>query len=300
MRRRLRIIINPVAGTGRQRKAARLLDARLDRDRFDADVVYTEYQRHAHELAKEAVNLGYDAVVIVGGDGSINEVGSALAGTDVALGIIPAGSGNGLAGSLGVPLNLTKAVDNINSYLLRTIDTGTANGIPFMNVAGAGFDAYVANKFHKAKMRGLWKYLLVGLSSLGEYRPQKYVFEADGRRFERTANVISVANSPQYGNNALIAPKAKVDDGMLDLVICNDTTMLNSIGLIIRLFLHNIDQSPLVKTMQCRELTITQERNDTSHLDGDPFELGQIIRYAVKPLSLKVIVPNGQEYAQRA
>jgi diacylglycerol kinase (ATP) len=300
MKLRLRIIINPVAGTGKQRKAARLLETQLNRERFDADVVYTEYHRHAHELAKEAVALKYDAVVIVGGDGSINEVGSALAGTDVALGIIPAGSGNGLAGSLGVPLKINRAIENINRYHLRTIDTGTANGIPFMNVAGVGFDAYVANKFHKAKMRGLWKYFLVGIRSLGEYKPQRFVFEADGRKFERVANVISVANSPQYGNNALIAPKAKVDDGMLDLVICNDTTMLNSIGLIIRLFLRNIDQSPLVKTMQCKELTITQERADPSHLDGDPFELGQTIRYEVKPMSLKVIVPDGKEDTHRA
>jgi diacylglycerol kinase (ATP) len=300
MKVKLRIIINPVAGTGKQRKAAKLLETELDRHRFDADIVYTEYHRHAHLLAQESVANGYHAVVIVGGDGSINEVGSALAGTDVALGIIPAGSGNGLAGSLGVPLNIAKAVANINTFRLRTIDTGTANGIPFMNVAGVGFDAYVANKFHKAKMRGLWKYFLVGIRSLGEYSPQKYIFEADGKRFERTANVISIANSPQYGNNALIAPNAKVDDGMLDLVICNDTTMINSLGLIIRLFLHNIDKSPLVDTVRCRQLTITQERNDSSHLDGDPFELGQVIRYEVRPMSLKVIVPDGKEYTQRA
>lgn len=300
MKVRLRIIINPVAGTGRQKKAAKLLDRMIDRHRFDMDVVYTEYHRHAHELAKEAVARHYDAVVIVGGDGSINEVGSALAGTQVALGIIPAGSGNGLAGSLGVPLNIAKAVENINHFRLRTIDTGTANGIPFMNVAGMGFDAYVANKFHKAKLRGLWKYFLVGIRSLGEYRPQKYLFEADGQRFERTANVISIANSPQYGNNALIAPNAKVDDGMLDLVICNDTTMLNSLGLIIRLFLHNIHESPLVDTVRCRNLVITQERNDNSHLDGDPFELGQSVRYEVRPMSLNVIVPDGKAATERA
>lgn len=294
-RRKLRIIINPVSGTGKQKKAARLLNERLDSERFDAETVYTEYHRHAHELAKEAVQQGCDAVVIVGGDGSINEVGSALAGTGVALGIIPAGSGNGLAGSLQVPLNIAKAVENLNNYRIRTIDTGIANGIPFMNVAGVGFDAYVANKFHKAKLRGLWKYFLVGIRSLSEYRPQRFIFEADGRKFERVANVISVANSPQYGNNALIAPNALVDDGMLDLVICNDTTMLNSLGLIIRLFLHNIHKSPLVKTVRCKELTIIQERNDPSHLDGDPFELGQKLHFTVNPLSLKVIVPNGKE-----
>lgn len=292
MKKRLRIIINPVSGTGKQKKAERLLRERLDNTRFDVDIVFTEYRKHAQTLAQEAVGLGYDAVVIVGGDGSINEVGSALAGTEVALGIIPAGSGNGLCRSLNVPLDIAKAIDNINNFHFRTIDTGLANGIPFMNVAGVGFDAYVANKFHKAKLRGLWKYMLLGLRSLGEYEPQRFTFTADGRTFERVANVISVANSPQYGNNALIAPNALVDDGQLDLVICNNASMLNSIGLIIRLFLGNLHKSALVKTVRVTELTITQERNDAAHLDGDPFELGKVMHFTVNPLSLKVIVPD--------
>lgn len=291
VKKRLRIIINPVSGTGKQKKAARLLNERLDANKFTTDTVFTEYRRHAHTLAQEAVALNYDAVVIVGGDGSINEVGSALAGTQLALGIIPAGSGNGLCRSLKVPMDIAKAVDNINNYFLRTIDTGIANGKPFMNVAGVGFDAYVANKFHKAKLRGLWKYLVLGLRSLGEYEPQRYIFEADGRRFERTANVISVANSPQYGNNALIAPNALVDDGQLDLVIANDASMIQSIGLIFRLFLGNLHKSKLVKTMRFTELTITQDRDDAAHLDGDPFDLGKVMHFTVNPLSLKVIVP---------
>jgi len=291
MKKRLRVIINPVSGTGKQKKAARLLKERLDTNLFTTDIVYTEYRRHAHKLAQEAVTLGYDAVVIVGGDGSINEVGSALAGTQVALGIIPAGSGNGLCRSLKVPMDIAKAVDNLNDYNLRTIDTGIANGKPFMNVAGVGFDAYVANKFHKAKMRGLFKYLLLGLRSVGGYEPQRYIFEADGRRFERIANVISVANSPQYGNNALIAPNALMNDGQLDLVIAKDASLLQNIGLIIRLFLGNLHKSPLVKTMRFTELTITQERNDSAHLDGDPFDLGKVMHFTVNPLSLNVIVP---------
>jgi diacylglycerol kinase (ATP) len=295
MRKRLRIIINPVSGTGKQKKAEHLLRTRLDGERFETHFVHTEYRKHAHKLALEAVAAGFDGVVIVGGDGSINEVGSALAGTKVALGIIPAGSGNGLSRSLKVPLNIAKAVKNIANFNLRTIDTGLANDRPFMNVAGMGFDAYVANKFHKAKMRGLWKYMVLGLRSLGEYQPQKYVFNADGLVFERIANVISIANSPQYGNNALIAPNAVMDDGMLDLVVAKESTMVNNIGLIIRLFLGNLHKSPLVKTVRVRELTITQERDDTAHLDGDPFELGKVIRFTVNPMSLQVIVPEENE-----
>src|SRR5690606_11776632 len=101
-----------------------------------------------------------------------------------------------------------------------------------------------------------------------------------------------IANSPQYGNNALIAPKAKVDDGLLDLVICNDASMLSSIGLIIRLFLHNIDQSPLVKTVRCKDLKIWQERNDASHLDGDPFELGKELHVKFNQTQTKFIRPS--------
>ncbi|MGB0368304.1 MAG: diacylglycerol/lipid kinase family protein, partial [Flavobacteriales bacterium] len=227
------------------------------------------------------------------GDGSINEVGATLAGTDVALGIIPAGSGNGLSRSLGISLNPKKAVENINNFNFRTIDTGLANGKAFMNMAGVGFDAAVADAFHKQKMRGFFKYFMLGLKLLLNYKLQTYSIVADGREFERKAHLISMANSAQYGNDALVAPKALVDDGMLDAVVVNPFPFHQYFLLFYRLFQGTLNQSPYIKTFKFKEMTVTQERDDVSHLDGDPFDLGQVVEIKINPASLKVIVPNG-------
>ena len=221
MKIKIRILINPKSGSGRRKKVLRMIDQHLDREQFDFEIVRTEYHRHAIELTQQAIAEGCRAVVIAGGDGSVNQVGGALVKTDVALGILPSGSGNGLARSLGIPLDMKKAVLNLNDFNIRTIDTGLANKNPFMNVAGVGFAAAVADGFHKAKFRGLFKYFIMGFKYLRIYKMQSYRVVADGRKFERRAHLISSANSSQYGSNAIIAPKALIDDGMLDAVIVN-------------------------------------------------------------------------------
>lgn len=271
-----------------------MIDKHLDREKFDFELVKTEYHRHAVELTQEAVNEGCEAVVIAGGDGSVNEVGATLARTNVALGIIPAGSGNGLARSLSIPMDPKKAVQNINSFLFRTIDTGLANGKPFMNMAGVGFDAAVCDVFHKQKKRGLFKYAILGLRTLMSYEMQTYSVVADGREFKRKAYQIALANSSQYGNDALVAPKAKVDDGVLNAVILNPMSVPQMLFNLYRLFRGTLDQSPYIKTFKFKEMTLIQERNDVAHLDGDPFELGKVIKIEINPMSLKVVVPNGK------
>ncbi|MGB0918672.1 MAG: diacylglycerol/lipid kinase family protein [Flavobacteriales bacterium] len=293
MKTKIRIIVNPVSGSGRRKKALRMIDEHLDTDKFDFELVKTQHHRHAIELTNQAIQAGCKAVIIAGGDGSINEVGATLAGTDVALGIIPAGSGNGLSRSLGISLNPKKAVENINNFNFRTIDTGLANGKAFMNMAGVGFDAAVADAFHKQKMRGFFKYFMLGLKLLLNYKLQTYSIVADGREFERKAHLISMANSAQYGNDALVAPKALVDDGMLDAVVVNPFPFHQYFLLFYRLFQGTLNQSPYIKTFKFKEMTVTQERDDVSHLDGDPFDLGQVVEIKINPASLKVIVPNG-------
>ncbi|MCB0755444.1 MAG: diacylglycerol kinase family lipid kinase [Flavobacteriales bacterium] len=295
MKPKIRIIVNPVSGSGRRKKALKMIDKYLNREKFEFDLVKTEYHRHAVELTQEAVNEGCKAVIIAGGDGSINEVGATLAGTGVALGIIPAGSGNGLSRSLGIPMNPRKAVENINNFKFRTIDTGLANNTAFMNIAGVGFDAAVSYAFHKQKMRGLFKYFVLGIKLLLSYEMQTYHIVADGREFERKAYQIALANSSQYGNDALVAPKAKVDDGVLNAVVLNPMPFSHMLLNFYRLFQGTLDQSRFIKTFKFKEMTLTQERNDVAHLDGDPFELGKVIEIKINPMSLKVIVPDGKE-----
>lgn len=295
MKQKIRIIVNPVSGSGRRKKALKMIDQHLDRDKFDFEIVRTERHKHAIELTKQGIESGCKAVVIVGGDGSINQVGATLAGTGVALGIIPAGSGNGLSRSLGISMNPKKAVENINNFNFRTIDTGLANGKAFMNMSGVGFDAAVADAFHQQKTRGLFKYFMVGVPLLFNYKLQTYKINADGREFERKAWQIALANSSQYGNDALVAPKAEVDDGMLDAVVLNPMPIFQMFVNFYRLFQGTLHQSKYIKTFKFKEMTIKQERNDVAHLDGDPFELGQEVNIKINPMSLQVIVPNGKE-----
>jgi len=292
MKYKIRIIVNPVSGSGRRKKALKMIDAHLDKDKFEFEIVRTERHKHAIELTKQAIETGCRAVVIVGGDGSINQVGATLAGTDVALGIIPAGSGNGLSRSLGISMNPKKAVENINDFNFRTIDTGLANGKAFMNMSGVGFDAAVAHAFHQQKTRGLFKYFMVGVPLLFNYKLQTYKINADGREFERKAWQIALANSPQYGNDALVAPKAEVDDGLLDAVVLNPMPIFQMFVNFYRLFQGTLGRSKYIKTFKFKEMVITQERDDVSHLDGDPFDLGKVIEIRIRPMSLKVIVPD--------
>lgn len=292
MKTKIRIIVNPISGSGRRKKALKMIERHLDTEKFEYSLVKTEYHRHAIELTKEAIADSCKAVVIVGGDGSINEVGATLSGTNVALGIIPAGSGNGLSRNLGISMNPKKAVENINNFNFRTIDTGIANGEPFMNMAGVGFDAAVSDAFHQQKTRGLFKYFMVGVPLLFNYKLQSYKINADGREFERKAWQIALANSSQYGNDALVAPKAKVDDGMLDAVVLNPMPIFQMFVNFYRLFRGTLHQSKYIKTFKFKQITITQERNDVAHLDGDPFKLGQEVNIKINPMSLNVIVPN--------
>ncbi|MCB9186315.1 MAG: diacylglycerol kinase family lipid kinase [Flavobacteriales bacterium] len=294
MKTKIRIIVNPVSGSGRRKKALKMIEEHLDTSKFDYELVKTEYHRHATELTQQAIDDGCFAVIIAGGDGSVNEVGATLAGTDVALGIIPAGSGNGLARSLGIPMNPKKAVENINNFKFRTIDTGLANGIAFMNMAGVGFDAAVCDAFHQQKTRGLFKYFVLGVRLITGYKLQRYKVTADGRDFERKAWQIDLANSSQYGNDALVAPKALVDDGMLDAVVLNPMPIVQMFINFYRLFQGNLHQSKYIKTFKFKKMTIVQDRDDVAHLDGDPFDLGKVIEFEINPMSLKVIVPNGK------
>lgn len=292
-KKKLLVIINPVSGTGRQKKAETLLLAGIDPERFEMKISFTAHHRHAIELSKEAVASNYDAVVIVGGDGSVNEVGQSLAGTGVAMGIIPAGSGNGLSRALSIPMKIEKAVKVINDFNFRTIDTGTVNGKPFMNVAGVGLDAYVADKFHKAKLRGIWKYILLIIRSLTEYTLQEYeVKTTEGPVFKRRAYLIALANSPQYGNEALLAPMAKMDDGELNCVVLNPFPFPVIFVLLYQLFRGTLHTSKYIKTFSFKSMVIKQERNDVMHLDGDPYHLGVDLAIEIKKESLKVIVPE--------
>ena len=263
--------------------------ADLDTHVFDASFAFTEYAGHANELAEQAVADGIDVVVAVGGDGTINEIAAALNGTETVLGIIPEGSGNGLALYLGIPLNERAAIRRLNRSDYITIDSGSINGQPFFNMAGIGFDASVSDRFANDKIRGPIGYMRAVISEISTYKPKRYLLDIDGERMEREAFMISVANSPQYGNNAYVAPQASVTDGMLDVCIVHKFPLYITPMMVFHLFNKTADQSEYVEIIPGKQIRIERETADAVHVDGEPKEMDAVLDVLVKPATLRIL-----------
>ena len=288
---KIAFVVNPISGTEGKEQILHLLDERLDRQRYEAEVVYTERAGHAVEIAADKARQGYYAVVAIGGDGTINEVARSLVHTDTALGIIPCGSGNGLARHLRIPLEARRAIDVINGGLVDTIDYGRINDRPFFCTCGVGFDAFVSLKFAQAGKRGPLTYIEKTLMESLKYKPETYDLEMDGISSHYKAFVIACGNASQYGNNAYIAHQATLNDGLLDITILEPFTLLEVPALSFQLFNKTIDQNSRVKTFRCSSLTIHRKQEGVAHFDGDPIMMGTDIHVQLIRLGLKVIVP---------
>lgn len=284
--------INPISGTQGKEQILAWVNEKLDREKYDMEVVYTEYAGHAVKIAAQKAAEKAFAVVAIGGDGTINEIARSLVHTDTALGIIPCGSGNGLARHLQIPLDPKKAVDIINGGRLEVIDYGKINGIPFFCTCGVGFDAFVSLKFSQAGKRGPLTYLEQTLLESLKYRPEVYELEMDGNASTRyRAFLIACGNASQYGNNAYITPRATLDDGLLDVTILEPFTVLDVPSLSFQLFNKTIDQNSRIKTFQCKSLRIHRSKPGVVHFDGDPMMAGEDIEVSIVQRELKVIVP---------
>ncbi|SMC73329.1 diacylglycerol/lipid kinase family protein [Pedobacter africanus] len=285
-------IINPISGGKDKLRIPGLIDANLDRQKFNPNFAFTEYIGHASEIAEEAANKNFDIIVAVGGDGTINEVGTKVMQQHKILGILPFGSGNGLARFLRIPMNTVKAIKVINDLRVRQIDTATFNDKHFFNMAGMGFDAHISSVFAGNKGRGLSGYLKLGLREVLSYKPQTYHIVIDGKEYVRTAFVISLANSSQYGNNAHIAPAASVTDGLLDICIVKEFPMYKLPVLAYEMLNSKTDNSNLVEIIKGENIRIRRPKDDAIHIDGEPFFMGQEIAASIQPLSLNIITPD--------
>lgn len=291
-KKKIVFVINPISGTQGKEQILAWVNEKLDREKYDMEVVYTEYAGHAVQIAEQKAAEKAFAVVAIGGDGTINEIARSLVHTDTALGIIPCGSGNGLARHLQIPLDPKKAVDIINGGRLEVIDYGKINGIPFFCTCGVGFDAFVSLKFSQAGKRGPLTYLEQTLLESLKYRPEVYELEMDGNASTRyRAFLIACGNASQYGNNAYITPRATLDDGLLDVTILEPFTVLDVPSLSFQLFNKTIDQNSRIKTFQCKSLRIHRSKPGVVHFDGDPMMAGEDIEVNIVQRELKVIVP---------
>ena len=290
---KVRAILNPRAGvrTGRTREA-------VERGRpswSDYAVYLTQAAGHATELACEAVGAGADLVLAVGGDGTVNEVARGLLGSPAALGIVPVGSGNGLARALRIPLRPEAALAALESGVRRRIDVGFINGRPFLNVAGVGFDAAVGHAFHESGRRGgrrgFLSYLRLCVAELRTYRPQRLAIEVGAERVELRAFVVTFANGPQYGAAAVINPGARLDDGRLEVVVFENGPWWRSLLAAPRLFLGGLERSPSYRRLVGDAALVTAGTPAPVHCDGDPAGLAERIEVTLQHRVLDVVVP---------
>lgn len=277
-----RLIINPVAGTKGKDDIALTVLRMLGESGWDVDVHFTHGAGDATRLTEEAVKDGYHAVISAGGDGTVNEIATAVCGSDTVLGILPCGSGNGLARHLGLPLNIKKATEIILENRPVRIDYAEVNGKKFFCTCGIGFDATVSDIFAQKEKRGLWTYLLSVIETLPGYTQQRYSLEINGKTISVSAMLIAVCNASQYGNNVYIGPKASITDGLLDVTIIHSGNILEMMHVGVDLLLNRIDKNLLTQTFRCDHLTIKREDGGLMHIDGEPIT-------AEKELKLKCV-----------
>ena len=291
LKKRIRFIINPISGTRDKDYIESYIIKYINHNLFFFDIIQTEYPNHAIQLAKEAVEKKYDAVIAIGGDGSVNEVSKSLINSNTALGIIPNGSGNGLAHYLKVPFNIRKAIEIINEFNVLAIDTASINNEVFVSIAGLGFDALVANDFAQVRTRGFFSYLKIIIKNYFIYYRKKYIIYIGNKKIKRKAMMITLANSNQFGYNTVIAPNAIINDGKIDVCIIDKIPIYEAGILSILLFFKRIDISKRIEIFKDTHLTIIQSKNRAIHIDGDPKFLGKKLEIKIHASSLKAIIP---------
>jgi YegS/Rv2252/BmrU family lipid kinase len=244
-------------------------------------------------IISKAASDGVEVVYAVGGDGTVHEIAKRLVGTQMALGIVPAGSGNGLARHLGIPLVTEQAIRVCRDGVIETIDSATVNGLPFFGVMGVGLDATIAERFAASETRGMRTYVRLGFLTFMGFRAEHYDIEINGETQRRDALVLAVANSSQYGNNARIAPLASLQDGLLDVVIVEKASWLAAPRMLRRLFDGTFHQSKGVRFLQARQVKIRRASAGAAHLDGEPVTLPAELDVRIVPRSLRVLMPRG-------
>ena len=289
---KIRFIINPISGKAQHKGIESRIEKLLDLRKFDFDYFYTKRAKHATELAQKAAKQNIDVLVAVGGDGTMNEWAKGLLGSQTALAVLPCGSGNGFAFHFGMERDIDKAIKQLNISDFKVIDSCTANGLPFFNVSGVGFDAHIANLFATTKVRGFSSYIKLVLRECANYPAQDYTLEFDGKKEVHNAVIISWANATQFGNGAQISPESKIDDGLTEICILKDFRRFLVPLLLYRLFTGKIHKSKYMTIIKTKSITISCQ-NGQSHLDGEGHDLGHKIYIDTRPKTLKVFIPYG-------
>jgi diacylglycerol kinase (ATP) len=285
-------IVNKFAGAGFRAELEAGIRESCGFHRVESDIVFTEARGHATELSRDAArNSSFQFVVAVGGDGTVNEVAQGLLHTDTPLGIIPKGSGNGLARHLRIPMQLSRALPTLFSSQVISMDTFKMNGMLSLNVSGIGFDGHIANLFGQSKKRGLQGYAKHALNEFIRFPEFEAEIETSHKTFVRKAFVIAIANASQYGNNARIAPAASIRDEMLHINILKKVPPYR-LDFIYAFFTGNINRYAYCEFLETRKITIRLKEPIAFHIDGEASGKAREFQIEVLPASLKILVPK--------
>ena len=282
-------VMNPISGSIKKSGIAKLIDAYIDKDKYDYKIMYTERAGHATEIARNASDEGYDVVVAVGGDGTINEVGSGLLHSDTIMALLPCGSGNGLARHLSIPVNIKKSIDIINACNVHDLDYCMVNDHPYFCTCGMGFDAFISQKFAEGKQRGPLKYVENVLVEGLRYHPEVYTIEDESGTHRYSAYLVSCANASQYGNNAYIAPQASMSDGLLDVIVIEPFGFLDAAHVGFDLMNKTLNKSNKVKTFRTKKVLIHRQHEGPIHFDGEPMTMGKELEIRVVEKGIRMI-----------
>lgn len=288
---KLRLIVNPVSGTCDKQRIVDKARKRIAAAGFAVEVTPTTCRGDATHLAQEGIAEGCDTIIAIGGDGTVNEVARALCGSEVALGIIPCGSGNGLARHLKIPMNVDGAIDTIIQHNVVDCDHCTINDIPFFCTFGVGLDAVVSNRFSHLSHRGFFSYIKSAITEYKHYAPETYEIKINGETITETALIIAGGNASQYGNNAYIAPDADMSDGLIDLTIIHHGSFLSEASLAVELFTKRLNKNHLVTTIRSSEFEIIRPSEGPAHIDGEPLILPAHLRIECHHSTLKILAP---------
>lgn len=291
MPRKVLFIVNPNAG---KRVSERIIET--IRKEFPENIYYQiviwKDKHHFDEITDLLKTQNYTDAIAVGGDGTVNHVAKTILNTNITLGIVPIGSGNGLARSLGLSMKIEEVVKQIAEGKTALIDSGSVNDIPFFCTSGIGFDAHIGNLFATSVKRGLQSYVKITFRELFAYRAKTYTINFNGQSIQRKAFLITVANAGQYGNDFYIAPQANMQDGLFHVVILKPFNAFSVFGILIKILSRKANLSSSIETYVTDKLSISRDQSDSIHFDGEPAMADKVVRYENKKQSLKVIVGN--------
>lgn len=289
---RLLFIVNPISGVGAGKKLPETIKGMPEYRNISYEIRFTEYASHARVIVQEALKEEeYTHIIAVGGDGTVNEVGVSLKGTDVAFGIVSLGSGNGFARHLGYAVSMKKALRQVLSDAYAQVDMLEINGVYSLNVSGVGYDAEVAHEFNRFRIRGLMSYIYAGIKLWFGYREKRYRITCDGKTMEEKCFILSIANSSQFGNNASIAPQASLRDGLMDICLLRKPSVFKLLYFLICFLNGNVDKLSYFKGIKCKEVTIEGDIRNV-HIDGDAAVMSSPIHAKVLPGAIKAVVPK--------